>query len=173
MSRRSPRRCPVSSRLQLLHAWIAQITALLPGERVTRGRVLALFALGMVWADTVRVHRVAAALPLGVRVPSVERRLRRFLANPAVTVAALWRPLLPALLAPWAGREVVLVLDVREVQPHDVDARFDEAAQHPRVAGGRADGRDDLGAAHLARVCRPRVTTASRNGRLGCYGRRT
>jgi hypothetical protein len=90
---------------------MAQVDALLPGVRATRCRVLALFAVGMVWAGTVRVHQAAAALPLGARVPSTERRLRRFLANPAVSVEALWVPLLPILLARWAGREVTLVFD--------------------------------------------------------------
>jgi hypothetical protein len=79
---------------------------------------LALFSLGMIWAETVRVHRVAAALPLGVRVPSTERRLRRFLANPAVSVETVWRPLLPYLLGRWAGQEVVLVFDPT---PHRAD----------------------------------------------------
>lgn len=101
----------MSTRRRLLHEWLRQVAALLPGERVTRCRVLALFSLGMVWAGTVRVNQVAAALPLGARVPSTERRLRRFLANPAVTVAALWRPLLPWLLAGWAGQEALLVFD--------------------------------------------------------------
>lgn len=101
----------MAARLRVLHAWMDQVDALLPGVRVTRCRVLALFALGMIWAETVRVHRVAAALPLGVRVPSSERRLRRFLANPHVTVETLWRPLLPVLLARWAEREVLLVFD--------------------------------------------------------------
>ena len=101
----------MSSRLRLLHAWTAQLQTLLPHERVTRVRGLALFALGMIWSGTVRVTWVAAALPLGVRVSSTERRLRRFLANPAVTVAAVWRPLLPSLLARWAGQEIVLVFD--------------------------------------------------------------
>jgi hypothetical protein len=101
----------VSARLRLLHAWMAQVDALLPEVRVTRCRVLALFALGMLWAETVRLHRVAAAVPLAVRVPSTERRLRRFLANPAVTVATLWHPLLPHLLRRWAGQQVVLVFD--------------------------------------------------------------
>ena len=101
----------MSSRLRLLHEWIARLHALLPGERVTRVRVLASFAVGMIWAGTVRVTWVAAALPLGVRVPSTERRLRRFLANPAVMVETLWRPLLPVLLGRWAGTEVVLVFD--------------------------------------------------------------
>ena len=101
----------MSARLGLLHGWLAQVEALLPAARVTRVRVLALFALGMIWAETVRVHRVAAALPLPARVPSIERRLRRFLANPGVTVETLWRPLLPVLLRRWAGQEVVLVFD--------------------------------------------------------------
>jgi hypothetical protein len=101
----------VSARLRLLHAWMAQVEALLPHERVTRVRVLALFAVGMSWAGTVRVHRVAAAVPLPARVPSIERRLRRFLANPRVTVEKVWRPLLPILLRRWASQEVVLVFD--------------------------------------------------------------
>lgn len=101
----------MSAQLRLLHAWTAQVDALVPEVRVTRVRVLALFAVGMIWAGTVRLHRVAAAVPLAVRVPSTERRLRRFLANPAVTVATCWHPLLPRLLARWAGQEVVLVFD--------------------------------------------------------------
>ena len=101
----------MSAQLRMLHAWMTQVDALLPGERVTRCRVLALFAVGMIWAGTVRLHRVAAALPLAVRVPSTERRLRRFLANPAVSVETQWHPLLPTLLARWAGQEVMLVFD--------------------------------------------------------------
>jgi len=61
----------VSTRRRLLHAWIAQVEALLPGQRVTRSRVWALFALGMVWAGTVRVHQVAAALVLIAAVAMV------------------------------------------------------------------------------------------------------
>lgn len=101
----------MSSRLGLLHAWMGQVEALLPAARVTRVRVLAMFSLGMIWAGAVQVNQVAAALPLGVRLPSTERRLRRFLDNPAVTVATLWQPLLPALLRRWAGQEVTLVFD--------------------------------------------------------------
>lgn len=101
----------MSSRLRLLHAWMGQVEAMLPGVRVTRCRVLALFSVGMMWAGTVRLHQVAAALPLGVRVPSTERRLRRFLDNAAVGAATVWEPLLPALLRRWAGQEVTLVFD--------------------------------------------------------------
>ena len=101
----------MSSRRRLLQTWMRQVEVLLPAVRVTQARVLALFGLGMLWAGTVRLNQVAAALPLGVRVSSTERRLGRFLANPAVSGERLWRPLLPSLLAPWAGQEVTLVFD--------------------------------------------------------------
>jgi hypothetical protein len=99
----------VSGRLRVLHEWTAPVRALLPGERATRCRVLALFALGMIRAGTVRLDQVAAALPLAACAPSTERRLGRFLANPAVTVARMWEPLAPQVLAGWAGREVARV----------------------------------------------------------------
>lgn len=101
----------MASRWRVLHDWTRQVEALLPGVRVTQVRVLALFTLGMVWAGTVRLNQVAAALPLGVRVPSTERRLGRFLANAQVAVETLWQPLLPVVLAPWAGQEITLVFD--------------------------------------------------------------
>ena len=101
----------MSRRVRVLHEWTAQLQTLLPGERITRVRGLALFAVGMIWAGTVRVNHTAAALPLGVRLSSTERRLRRFLANRFVSVATLWTPLLPALLRSWAGQAVTLVFD--------------------------------------------------------------
>jgi hypothetical protein len=97
--------------LRLLHEWTEQVRMLLPQERITRVRVLALLSLGMILAGTGRITQVAAALPLGVRVPSTERRLRRFLANTAISQQTMWWPLLPQVLARWAGREVTLVFD--------------------------------------------------------------
>jgi hypothetical protein len=95
----------------LLHEWTAQVRTLVPEERLTRVRVLALLSLGMIWAGTVRLNQVAATLPLGARVPSTERRLRRFVDNAAVSQATLWWPLLPAMVRRWAGTEVLLVFD--------------------------------------------------------------
>ena len=98
-------------RLQLLHSWTAQLQALLPDLRITRLRVLALFVLGLVWAETTALGRLAAALPLPVQDSSTERRLRRWLANAQVPVATTWQPLLRALLARLGTREVRLVFD--------------------------------------------------------------
>ena len=101
----------MQARLRLLHDWGRQVRALLPAARATRAATLALFALGVPWAGNVALLKVAAALPLPAVDPSTERRLRRWLANPAVAVDGLWRPLLPGLLAGVSGREVVLVFD--------------------------------------------------------------
>jgi len=95
----------------LLHAWTRQVEAVLPAARVTRVRVLALFAAGIVWANAVTLGKVAAALPLEANDPSTERRLQRFLTNPGVDLATLWQPLLPILLAAVGQRELVLVFD--------------------------------------------------------------
>jgi hypothetical protein len=102
----------MQTRLRLLHDWTHQLQALLPTARVTRTRTLALLTLGVLWASHVAIPRIAATLPLGVVDASRERRLRRWLANPAVTLATLWLPLLPSLLAGVAGQEVVFAFDL-------------------------------------------------------------
>lgn len=101
----------MSSRMRVLHEWIAQMERVLPAARVTRVRGLALFAAGILWANAVSAGKVAAALPLPACTPSTERRLVRFLANAAITVETLWHPLLPTLLASLGRRELVLVFD--------------------------------------------------------------
>lgn len=101
----------MSSRLELLHSWTAQLQLLLPDVRVTRVRVLALFSLGLLWSETTALGRIAASLPCGVQHLSTERRLRRYLANRQVRVAPTWQPLLGALLTRLGQREVRLVFD--------------------------------------------------------------
>jgi Transposase DDE domain len=101
----------MSTRMQVLHEWTRQVQSLLPTVHATRAATLALFSLGMLWSGTVTLLKVAAALPLAACDPSTERRLRRFLANPRVTVATLWQPLLPVLLAALGQPEVLFVFD--------------------------------------------------------------
>lgn len=101
----------------LCQTWCTQLQGMLPGERTTRVAALASFSLGMIEAETVRLHRVATVLePVSparqlATIPSRERRLQRFLANERVGVATLWQPLLPHLLAGWTGHPITLVFD--------------------------------------------------------------
>ena len=101
----------MQTRRQLLQEWDQQLRALLPGVRVTQVAVLACLSLGLLWSGRVTLSAVAASLPLPARDLSVVRRLRRWVANPRVAVGRLWPALLAPLLAGWAGRDLLLVLD--------------------------------------------------------------
>ena len=83
----------------------------MPTTRITRIRVLALFSLALCWTPSTALIRLAAALPLPAADLSTERRLRRWLVNPDVTVQTLWTPLLRALLSRCQGQELTLVFD--------------------------------------------------------------
>ncbi len=101
----------MSTRAQLLQQWDQQLRQLLPAVRVTRVATLALLSLGLLWAGSVTLLKVASSLPLSAYDLSRVRRLRRWLANPAVAVGQLWPPLVTALLACRAGQELCLVYD--------------------------------------------------------------
>lgn len=99
------------SRLQLWHTFSAQLITLLPGVHRTRVRTLALFTLGLLWAEAVALPRVARTLPLAAKCSSLERRLARFVANPKVDPEAIWTALLPSLLAARTGESIEVVFD--------------------------------------------------------------
>ena len=101
----------MSPRAAIVHALIGQLQTLLPDARITRVRTLALLVLGLLWAETVSLPRIAAELPGAACDPSHERRLRRWLSNPQVVVTSLWQTLLPPLVAHLCGRKVILVFD--------------------------------------------------------------
>ena len=73
----------MQTQLRLLHTWDQQLWAVLPSVRVTRVAVLAAFSLGILWAGSVTLSKVAGSLPLAASDPSRERRLRRWLARRA------------------------------------------------------------------------------------------
>jgi hypothetical protein len=98
-------------RLQVLHEWTRQVHSLLPAVHAARAATLAAFTLGVLWSGSVTLLKVAAALPLPACDASIERRWRRFLGNARVSVATLWTPLLPTLLAGLGKPEVVFVFD--------------------------------------------------------------
>jgi hypothetical protein len=99
------------SRLQLWHTFSAQLIALLPDVHKTRVRTLAMFILGLLWAETVALPRIARTLPLQAKCSSLERRLARFVANPLVDPDAIWTALLPTLRAGRTGQQLEVVFD--------------------------------------------------------------
>jgi hypothetical protein len=97
--------------LRTLHRWHAQLHAMLPGVRKTRTTGLAILVFGLLLAQTVSLPRIAAALPLTVLPASIERRLRRWLANDHVDPQPIWRTLRPALLNRYRASDMIFVFD--------------------------------------------------------------
>jgi hypothetical protein len=99
------------ARPQLFHDLSRCVIAALPEVRVTRSRLYALMAIGMILAGRVSLPAIARQLnPTGHHL-STERRLRRFLANPQVTVPTLWHPVLQRALPRLIRRDALLVFD--------------------------------------------------------------
>ena len=108
----------MSPHRQLLQDWHQQLRALIPGVRRTTLAPLALLSLGLIWAGTVSLPRIAASLPLSAHVPSTARRLARWLANAKVPVTAVWRPFVRAALASRVGTALTLTLDPTVLRDH-------------------------------------------------------
>lgn len=96
---------------------VEQIKALVPALHGHQAKTLGLWVLGALVAGSVRLPAVAEVLLLqgvtDVRLPSIERRLARWLANPRLDVTTIWQACLPTLLRAWRaeGHPARLVLD--------------------------------------------------------------
>src|SRR5262245_33912364 len=97
----------------LWRQWSAQLRACLPELHGHRSTTLAFFVLGVVLAGSTRLPRVSETLGglSAAKMPSIERRLARFLANGHIAVVPVWTPLLGQLLRFWRDRRLVFVLD--------------------------------------------------------------
>lgn len=78
---------------QLYHTWLKRIWQLRPGERLTRARNLAWLISGILCSRSVHLSRVATHIPSKVDLPSIVRRLSRWLDNPAIRVRDWYEPI--------------------------------------------------------------------------------
>ncbi len=99
------------------HGQVKQLFTLLHGHQK---KVLALFVLGAIKAESIVVARVAEELltETEAKVPSIERRLQRFLSNERVEVEPVWEQFLAEVLPAWRGKEVTLILDLTPLEEH-------------------------------------------------------
>jgi hypothetical protein len=84
----------------LYATWFQFLTQLLPQERITRVRNLALLLSGIAASRSVWLSHIAAVLPSNAQVLSVVRRLDRFLENPAFKVRTWYERYVCELLQP-------------------------------------------------------------------------
>ncbi len=83
---------------QPYHTWVSRIWQMRPTERITRVRNMAQLLHGIFQRKSVHVSEVAAQIISNATLPSVTRRLSRFLDNPAVRVREWYAPIAQALL---------------------------------------------------------------------------
>src|SRR5215831_18920742 len=98
----------------LLSQWHGQVKQFFTMLHDHQKKVLAMFVLGAMRAESSVVQRVAEELltETQAKVPSIERRLQRFLSNERVEVEPVWEQFLAQVLPFWRGIEVTLILDI-------------------------------------------------------------
>jgi hypothetical protein len=104
----------------LLSQWHGQVKQLFTILHGHQKKVLALFVLGAIRAQSIVVAQVAEELlsETDAKVPSIERRLQRFVSNERVEVEAVWEQFLAQVLPYWRGHEVTLILDLTPFEEH-------------------------------------------------------
>jgi hypothetical protein len=94
-------------------AWHTQVKQLFPCLHGHQQKALAWMVVGIVLSGSVILQRVAEGL-YGISsamMPSIERRLARFVANERVQVTPVWSHFLSQVLPFWRERRIYLVLD--------------------------------------------------------------
>ena len=83
---------------QPYHTWVSRILQLRPTERLTRVRNMAQLLHGIFQSKSVHLSEAATQIVSTATLPSLTRRLSRFLDNPAVRVREWYAPIAEALL---------------------------------------------------------------------------
>ena len=77
----------------LYDTWIQRFRELHPTQRITRIKNLAWLMIGIHKSRSVYLSRIAVKIPGSAKLPSIVRRLARFLDNPAIRVREWYEPI--------------------------------------------------------------------------------
>src|SRR5919199_4109662 len=104
----------------LYDTWFQHIRQLWPDQRLPLYRNLAWFLTGLYLSRSVQLHRVAEKIPSAAKLPSVTRRLSRWLAQPRLRVRPWYEPLARSLLQAMAASvgEIRLIVDGTAIGSH-------------------------------------------------------
>ena len=93
--------------------WREQVKSLFPNIHGHQKKALALFVFGLILAGSAVLQRIAENLGSvsAAKMPSIERRLARFLANDRIVVTTIWKSFLGEVLCYWRDQRVLFVLD--------------------------------------------------------------
>lgn len=99
------------------HGQVKQFFTMLHGHQT---KVLAMFVLGAMRAESIVVQRVAEELlaESAAKVTSIERRLERFLDNERIEVETIWDHFLGQVLPSFRHQPLMLILDITPFEEH-------------------------------------------------------
>ena len=102
---------------RLYSALWKQMIQLRPKERITRLRNMSWLMVGIYLSRSVHLSKIALKIPGRAKVPSITRRLTRFLDNPAIRVREWFEPIARAILQTAASTvgEIRLIADGTKV----------------------------------------------------------
>lgn len=100
---------------ELYHTCHKMLRELRPEERITRIRNLSWLMVGLYESRSVHLSKVAEKIPGTACLPSLTRRMRRLLDNPAIQVRDWYEPLAKLLLQRLADGEIRLIVDGSKV----------------------------------------------------------
>jgi len=100
---------------ELYHTCRRMLKDLHPEERITRIRNFSWLMVGMYKSRSVHLSKVAEKIPGAAYLPSVTRRMRRLLNNPAIQVRSWYEPLAKSIIQRLAHKEIRLIVDGSKV----------------------------------------------------------
>lgn len=95
----------------IVQEWRACVAGLLPGLHGHQGKALADFSWAAALAGHCQADKLAGLAPTPATPASARRRFERLLANSRLRPRRAQRQLADAVLGPWAGRTVLVILD--------------------------------------------------------------
>ena len=95
---------------ELYHTCHKMLSKLRPDERVTRIRNFSWLLVGLYESRSVHLSKVADKIPGAACLPSLTRRMRRLLDNPAIQVRDWYAPLAKSLVQRQAAGEIRLIV---------------------------------------------------------------
>ena len=105
----------MNASITLWKNWHEQVKEFLSGVHGHQKKTLALVVVGIILSGSAVLQRIAESLYLhGIseaKMPSIERRLARFVGNSRVQVSKIWKQFLSQVLGYWKGKTLQLVLD--------------------------------------------------------------
>jgi len=100
---------------KLYHTWNQRLRQLWPEERKTRLRNMTWLLVGLYKSRSVHLSKVAEKISGSATLPSLTRRVMRFLDNPAVRVRTWYEPIAKAIIQHLANGEIRLITDGSKV----------------------------------------------------------